>query len=175
MLSGCTGRATTKSRKREGKAMDLGQFSEVLKQSPNQTFRIEIPTGKLLPQHFHVTEVAKVTRDFVDCGGVRRSEAICVLQTLVASDFDHRLSTTKFSGILEKSAILELENCMEVDVEVQGTTIEMYRVKSAEPRDGQLVIKLQNKQTACLAPDKCGLDIVSLNDQSCRSGQSNCC
>ena len=155
--------------------MDLGQFSEVLKQSPNQTFRIEIPTGKLLPQHFHVTEVGKLTKDFVDCGGVRRSEATCVLQTLVASDFDHRLSTTKFSGILEKSALLELDNCLEVDVEVQGTTIEMYRIESAEPRDGQLVIKLQNKQTACLAPDKCGLDIVSLNGQSCCSGQSNCC
>jgi hypothetical protein len=155
--------------------MNLGQFSEVLKKSPNQTFRIEVPSGKLLPQHFHVTEVGKVTKDFVDCGGVRRSAATCVLQTLVGSDFDHRLSTTKFSGILEKSSLLEMDNGIEVDIEVQGATIEIYHIESAEPRDGQLVIKLQNKQTACLAPDKCGLEIVSPNDQTCCGGQSNCC
>ncbi len=155
--------------------MKLGQFREVLEKSPNQTFRIEIPSGMLLPHHFHVTEVGKVTKDFVDCGGVRRSGQTCVLQTLVANDFDHRLSTTKFSGILEKCSILEMDENSEVNVEVQGATIEMYCVESAEPRDGQLVVKLQNKRTACLAPDKCGLEIVSSDNQSCCGGQSNCC
>jgi hypothetical protein len=155
--------------------MKLGEFIDVLRQSPSQTFRVEMPTGRLLPEHFHVTEVGKLTKDFVDCGGVRRSEQTCVLQTLVASDLDHRLSTTKLSDILSKSSILNLEDSLQVDLEVQGTTIEIYRLQSAEQRDGQLLVTLQNKQTACLAPDKCGLDILPLNSEGCCSGKSNCC
>ncbi|HMO13137.1 MAG TPA: DUF6428 family protein [Pirellulaceae bacterium] len=155
--------------------MNLGELREKLHKSPNQTLRIEIPSGKLLPEHFHVTEVGKVTKDFVDCGGVQRCEQTCVLQTLVANDVDHRLSTSKFSDILEKSSTLELNNTKEVDVEVQGATIEVYRIKSATSSDGQLVLKLQNKQTACLAPNKCGLEIVSSAAQSCCGGHSSCC
>jgi|GEM_PF-4267380 len=64
---------------------------------------------------------------------------------------------------------------IEVDVEVQGATIEIYRVASAEKRDGQLVFKMAAKQTACLAPDKCGLDVVTKDDKSCCGSQSNCC
>lgn len=155
--------------------MNLVEFINVLRQSPNQTFRVEMPSGRLLPEHFHVTEVGKLTKDFVDCGGIRRSEQTCVLQTLVASDSDHRLSTTKLSGILEKSSILNLEDSLQVDLEVQGSTIEIYRLQSAEQRDGELLLKLRNKQTACLAPDKCGLDILPINSDGCCGGNSNCC
>jgi len=155
--------------------MNLGEFIDVLRQSPNQTFRVEMPSGRLLPEHFHVTEVGKLTKDFVDCGGIRRSEQTCVLQTLVASDSDHRLSTTKLSDILVKSSILNLEDILQVDLEVQGATIEIYRLESAEQRDGELLITLQNKQTACLAPDKCGLDIVTFNSDGCCGENSNCC
>lgn len=122
-----------------------------------------------------MTEVGKVTKDFVDCGGVRRMEQTCVLQTLVASDVDHRLSTSKLSGILDKSTTLGLEDTMEVDVEVQGSTIEIYRIHTASTREGILVLTLTNKETACLAPDRCGLDVVTLGGKSCCSSQSDCC
>ena len=155
--------------------MNIGQLSQVLRESSGSSFHIEMPSGTLLPEHFHVTEVGRVTKDFVDCGGVRRTEQTCVLQTLVANDFDHRLSPDKLSMILEKSAALGLDESLEVDVEVQGTTIEIYRIGMAETRDGLLLLKLQSKETACLAPDKCGLEVVTLGGKSGCSGQSGCC
>ena len=142
--------------------MNLGQLSQLLREYPGSSFRMELPSGTLLPDHFHVTEVGKVTKDFVDCGGVRRIEQTCVLQTLVANDVEHRLSTSKLAGILAKSSMLGLEDGMEVDVEVQGNTIEYYRIARANTRDGKVVLTLQNKQTACLAPDTCGLEVVTL-------------
>jgi hypothetical protein len=155
--------------------MKLGQLNQSLRGYPGSSFRIEMPSGVLLPAHFHVTEVGKVTKDFVDCGGVRRLEQTCVMQTLVANDFDHRLSTDKLSMILDKSAALGLDENLEVDIEVQGTTIEIYRIGTTESRDGYLVLKLANKETACLAPDQCGLGVVTLGGKSSCSGQSGCC
>jgi len=155
--------------------MNFEQLRRALQHSPGSAFCMELPTGDRLPNHFHVTEVGKVTKDFVDCGGVRRLEQTCVLQTLVANDFDHRLSTDKLSMILDKSAALGLKESLEVDVEIQGTTSEIYRVGTVESRDGHLVLKLQNKETACLAPDQCGLEVVMLGGKSGCSGQSGCC
>lgn len=155
--------------------MNLGQLTQVLRESPRPSFRFEMPSGTLLPEHFHVTEVGKVTKDFVDCGGVLRKEQTCVLQTLVANDVEHRLSTSKLAGILAKGSMLGLEDTMEVDVEVQGNTIEYYRIAAAHTRDGQLVLILQNKETACLAPDTCGLEVVTLGSKSRCSGQTDCC
>ncbi|MFN9716149.1 MAG: DUF6428 family protein [Planctomycetota bacterium] len=143
--------------------MNLGQLSRFLKESLSPSVRIEMPSGTGLPAHFHVTEVGKVTKEFVDCGGVRRLEQTCVLQTLVADDFDHRLSTAKLSDILDKGAALGLQADMEVDVEVQGNTIEIYRIAATDNRDGQPILTLRSKATACLAPDSCGLDVVQLS------------
>lgn len=124
--------------------MNLGQLTQALRESRRPSFRIEMPSGTWLPEHFHVTEVGTVTKDFVDCGGVRRLEQTCMLQTLVAHDFDHRLSTDKLSMILEKSAAQGHDESLEVDVEVQGTTIEIDRIDAAETRDGHLLLKLEN-------------------------------
>lgn len=155
--------------------MNVGQLSKILRESPSPAIRIVMPSGVSLPEHFHVTEVGKVTKDFVDCGGVRRLDQTCVLQTLVADDVEHRLSTGKLHGILAKGSILGLEDNTEVDVEIQGSTIEMFRIASAEDRDGYLCFRLENKQTACLAPDRCGLELVSLNRKSSCGPQSKCC
>ena len=29
----------------------------------------QLPNGSLVPSHFHVTEVGKVSKHFIDCGG----------------------------------------------------------------------------------------------------------
>jgi hypothetical protein len=123
---------------------------------------IELPSGSCLPAHFHITEVGKVTKDFIDCGGIHRLDQTCVLQTLVATDVDHRLTPTKLLKILELSGPLGLADDLAVDVEIQGQTVELYRLHAVENRSGTLILKLQNKQTACLAPDRCGIELVSL-------------
>ena len=38
------------------------------------TIAFQLPNGDLVPNHFHVTEVGKITKHFIDCGGTVRNE-----------------------------------------------------------------------------------------------------
>jgi hypothetical protein len=76
----------------------------VLTQNPAAPLHLMRPDGAFVPAHFHVTEVGRVQKDFIDCGGTVRSSTMCVLQVWVADDTDHRLDTTKLAGILRLAA-----------------------------------------------------------------------
>ena len=117
--------------------------------------RWALPDGSLVPAHAHVTEVALMTRRFVDCGGTHRMERRIQLQLWVANDVDHRLDPSKLMRIIrETEAWMEWDN-NEVEIEYQGKTIERYGVEIMEG-----VLALQPLQTNCLAQDRCGLPIL---------------
>jgi hypothetical protein len=117
--------------------------------------RWALPDGSLVPAHAHVTEVALMTRRFVDCGGTHRMERRIQLQLWVANDVDHRLEPTKLLRIIrETEAWMEWDN-HEVEIEYQGKTIERYGVEIMEG-----VLALQPLQTNCLAQDRCGLPML---------------
>jgi hypothetical protein len=117
--------------------------------------RWALPDGSLVPAHAHVTEVALMTRRFVDCGGTHRMERRIQLQLWVANDVDHRLEPPKLLRIIrETEAWMEWDN-HEVEIEYQGKTIERYGVEIMEG-----VLALQPLQTNCLAQDRCGLPIL---------------
>ncbi len=144
--------------------MNLEQFHQTLKQNPGAELLFRFSNGNMLAPHFHVTEVGKVTKDFVDCGGTRRTSECCMLQTLVADDIDHRISSDKLAGIIEKTDVLGLEGWFDVEAEVQTETIGIYSLASVAADNGKLVFELASKSTACLAPDKCGLDVIPISD-----------
>lgn len=143
--------------------MNLQNLKTALAENPDQPIAIKFADGSSLAPHFHITEIGKVTKDFVDCGGTRRQTQSCMLQTLVADDTDHRLVTTKLAGITQMSDVLELDGSVEVEAEVQTDTIAIYSVESAGPENGTFVFKLAAKNTACLAPDKCGIEAVPIS------------
>lgn len=149
--------------------MNLQEFKQALLQHLDHQVAIQFDNGMRIAPHFHVTEIGKVTKDFVDCGGTRRMTVSCVLQTLVADDVDHRLTSDKLAGIIEKAAVLDLADDLPVEVELQTDTIGVYAFNGAIAQDGIVVFSVQTKQTACLAPDKCGLDSLPI------AGQTNCC
>ncbi len=155
--------------------MNLQHFSAQLAEAGNRQLRLQLPSGEYVPAHFHVTEVGKVTKDFVDCGGVRRSEQTCVLQTLVANDVDHRLTCDKLRRILDLTRSLELSAENPIDFEVQGNTVQIYSLDQCQLSDSDLTLSLAAKQTACLAPDQCGIDsaLPTLGNSCC--GDSGCC
>lgn len=126
--------------------------------------RWALPDGSLVPAHAHVTEVALMTRRFVDCGGTHRMERRIQLQLWVANDVDHRLEPTKLLRIIrETEAWMEWDN-HEVEIEYQGKTIERYGVEIMEG-----VLKLQPLQTNCLAQDRCGLPMLEETSNSTRT------
>lgn len=157
--------------------MKLSQVKALLPTLDNVAFKLE--NGTFVPDHFHVTEVGMVTKNFIDCGGTIRNEKTVNFQLWNANDFDHRLKPTKLLNIIQLSEEkLGIEDA-EIEVEYQSETIGKYALAF----DGTNFI-LQNKTTACLAQDACGipsekakknLSELSVNkNASCTTG-GGCC
>jgi hypothetical protein len=144
--------------------MTLYQLKEKLQQQSSLAF--ELPDGSLVPNHFHVTEVGKVTKHFIDCGGVIRKEEVVNLQLWEADDYDHRLHPEKMLQILTLSEKAFNLQDHEIEVEYQGTTIQKFKL---DLKGNNFL--LTQKQPACLAQDACGIPEVK---EDCAPG-SGCC
>lgn len=156
--------------------MKLSEIKEVLKTV--ETVNFQLPNGTFVPEHFHVTEVGMITKNFIDCGGTVRNEKVVNFQLWDANDFEHRLKPQKLNHIIELSEkVLGIED-LEIEVEFQAETIGKYDL-GFNGKDFLLLAK----QTACLAQDQCGIPKekmkVSLKDlqeqTSCCSPNSGCC
>ena len=89
----------------------------------------QLPNGHLVPKHFHVTEVGKVTKDYIDCGGKVRNEAVVSFQLWEENDYDHRLHPDKLLNIIEMSEKIFHFEDLEIEVEYQGKeTIGKYNL-----------------------------------------------
>lgn len=152
--------------------MKLSAFKAALDQHPDGNLAILLPSGNSVPAHFHITEVGRTEKDFVDCGGKTRHLAFASLQVWVADDTDHRLPAGKLSTIIEKAACLLGNDDPEMQVECQEGTIGLFSVEGSNLSNGSLVFTLANKQTACLALEVCIPD--SKEEESCCGG-SSCC
>ena len=149
--------------------MKLSEFKEALNAMDKLEFKLE--NGEIIPPHFHVTEVGKLSRYFIDCGGTVRENSVINFQLYVADDVDHRLEPKKLKGIVRKSErVLELDD-LEIEVEYQDKTIGKY---SLELDNGSFV--LNSTKTDCLAKDSCGIKEPApiLESSSCCGG-SSCC
>ncbi len=156
--------------------MKLSAFKEKLKGLEQISF--VLPTGELVPTHFHVTEVGSVTKHFIDCGGTVRNEKRVNFQLWEANDYDHRLHPEKLISIIELSEKQLGLSDEEIEVEYQGATIGKYGM---DVRGDEFM--LTSLTTDCLAKDKCGIPPeklkVSLSDlnkkeSACVPG-SGCC
>ena len=47
--------------------MNIIEFKNELENAKELHF--EMPDGSLIPSYFHITEVGKITKHFIDCGG----------------------------------------------------------------------------------------------------------
>ena len=129
--------------------MKLSEIKNILKTA--ETVNFQLPNGSFVPEHFHVTEVGLITKNFIDCGGVVRKETVVNFQLWDANDFEHRLKPQKLIHIIELSEkVLGIED-FEIEVEYQDTTIGKYDLGF----NGK-GFELLNKKTACLAQDQCG-------------------
>lgn len=135
----------------------LADLSTALREQEPNSIRIVLPDGEAVPSHFHVTEVGRVQKDFIDCGGTRRTSLSGQLQLLVATDFDHRLSAEKLLKILEMSEPILGSDPLPLTVEYGQKVAVVYAVSNLAVEDSVLQIQLGVPQTGCLAPDRCGL------------------
>lgn len=133
--------------------MKLSEIKQHLANAKSVNFKLE--DGTMVPEHFHVTEVGIITKDFIDCGGVVRHEKVANFQLWNAEDYEHRLKAGKLLDIIGLSEkVLGMED-LEIEVEYQSQTIGKYDLGF----DGTDFLLL-SKQTACLAPRACGVPEV---------------
>lgn len=157
--------------------MKLSEIKKLLPALENVEFQLE--NGTFVPEHFHVTEVGQITKNFIDCGGVIRNEKTVNFQLWNADDYEHRLKPGKLLHIINLSEEkLDIQDG-EIEVEYQSDTIGKYDLDF----NGKNFI-LKNKTTACLAQDACGipsgkqkrnLSELTANSSSCCAPGSGCC
>ncbi|RWU10724.1 DUF6428 family protein [Pedobacter chitinilyticus] len=143
--------------------MKLSQIKAILPTLSNVEF--QLADGTFVPEHFHVTEVGQISKNFIDCGGVIRHEKTVNFQLWNADDYEHRLKPGKLLHIIQLSEEkLGIED-VEIEVEYQSSTIGKYDLDF----NGKTFV-LKNKTTACLAQDGCGIPLPTL-----KVTQSACC
>jgi hypothetical protein len=135
--------------------MKLSEFKNILAHNPTAQLRFLLPNGEFAPAHVHVTEVARIDKRFIDCGGTLRTDTLCRLQTWFSDDVDHRLTAGKLLKILAKAESILLTDDLDVDVEHEVGFISQFPLVSAETRQSAIILHLGVRHTACLAEDKC--------------------
>ena len=157
--------------------MKLSEVKDLLPMLENVEFQLQ--NGTFVPEHFHVTEVGMITKNFIDCGGVIRNEQVVNFQLWNADDFEHRLKPGKLLNIIQLSEEKLGIGNFEIEVEYQSETIGKYDLDF----NGKNFV-LRNKTTACLAQDACGIpsekqkislkELTATSANSCTPG-SGCC
>lgn len=137
--------------------MNVREFRAVLEANPGVKMHFMLPDQSFVPAHYHITEIGRVQKDFIDCGGTVRSLTSCLLQIWVATDVDHRLETTKLAKIMEIAHPLLTSDDLAVEVEYEDAVVSQYPLGSAEVTPSGILFYLGTKHTACLAPEKCGV------------------
>ena len=129
-----------------------------------------LPDGGRVPAHAHVTEVGRIDRHFIDCGGTVRRSSFCCLQVWVADDVDHRLTAGKLADIIGRAAAIEVSD-LEVEIEYEDGFISQFPVVEARLDGSALVLALGTKHTDCLAKELC---LPAESGGECCAG-SGCC
>ncbi len=135
--------------------MKLHELKTVLAQNPAALVRFQLPSGDFAPAHVHVTEVARMDKRFIDCGGTLRTDTLCRLQTWSADDVKHRLTADKLAKIFAKAESVLLTDDLDVDVEHEVGYITQFPLGSVTVANNEVIFHLTERHTACLAMDKC--------------------
>lgn len=146
--------------------MVVQQLIAQLESNPQSPVRFVLPAGNLIPPHFHVTEVGRVEKNFIDCGGTIRQTISCLMQVWTANDYDHRLVSGKLAKILRLAIPILKSEDLPVEVEYGNDVASVYFLSDIQIVGNEVRLLLVGKQTDCLARDKCGVG-------GC--GTSGCC
>lgn len=152
--------------------MTLREFRSLLARHPGKAFQLRLPDGGSVPECFHITEVGRVRKTFIDCGGQMHDEETCLLQAWLGGDEDHRLATGKLSGIINKAMSFLPDEDVPVEIEYEDAVISQYRVPEAVVTDTAVVLNLTHKHTDCLAKEACGIPERAESGCGCGPG---CC
>lgn len=153
--------------------LTLRNFRSLLADHPGKSFQLRLPDGNAVPESFHITEVGRVQKTFLDCGGRMHEQESCLLQAWLGGDEDHRLATGKLARIMDKARAFLPDEDIPLEIEYEHGLISQYRVSEARVTPAAVVLQLEGKHTDCLARETCGVaDTASTAGCGCATG---CC
>ncbi len=154
--------------------MHTSTFHHHLTAHPAATLVFVLPSGAEIPAHAHITEVGRVEKRFLDCGGTVRRTVTTNLQAWVDADTEHRFLAGKLAAVLDRAAPLFTgpDEDPAVEIEYEADVLSQYPVETAAFTEGRLVFHLGAKHTDCLARDICLPPSPTVD--SC-AGTTGCC
>ena len=147
--------------------MKTDEFKTLLDRNPKSKLRFILPSGETIPDHFHLTEVGRIEKSFIDCGGTKRSSVTCQLQLWTADDVEHRLDAEKLLRVMNMADPILKSNALPIEVEYGQDVASIYTIGNVVSLFGSIQITLLGKQTDCLAKEKCGIE--------CSNDAKACC
>lgn len=133
----------------------ISELKSTLTAAPGLPLTVVWTDGEPIEAHFHVTEVGRVQRDFVDCGGTVRQSVTCLLQTWVGEDVDHRITAGKLLKAFEHAAPVLRGEDLPVELEYETCNVVQLVIASIRQEADRFVIQLGSKHTDCLAKELC--------------------
>jgi hypothetical protein len=135
--------------------ISISALKAALAAAPSLPLTVLWTDGEAIEPHFHVTEVGRVQKDFVDCGGTVRRLVTCLLQTWVGEDIDHRITAGKLLKAFEHAAPVLCGEDLPVELEYETCNVVQLVVASVHQEADRLVLQLGSKHTDCLAKELC--------------------
>ena len=151
--------------------LNISELRAALTAAPALPLTVIWPDGEPIEAHFHVTEVGRVQKDFVDCGGTVRRVVTCLLQTWVGEDTEHRITAEKLLKAFDYAAPVLGGEDLPVELEYEACNVVQLRVVAVERTAESLIVRLARKHTDCLAKEQC---IPGTATDTCKPG-SGCC
>lgn len=138
-----------------GAGIKVSALKAALAAAPDLPITVVWTDGDPIEPHFHVTEVGRVQKDFVDCGGTVRRLVTCLLQTWVGDDTDHRITGGKLLKAFAHAAPVLGTEDLPVELEYETCNVVQLVVASVRQEPNRLVLQLGSKHTDCLAKEIC--------------------
>lgn len=135
--------------------LTVAALKAVLHQAPDAVVSLIWPDGEPIEAHVHVTEIGRIQKDFVDCGGTVRQQLTCLLQLWSGEDTEHRLTGRRLLTAFSHAARILTDDTLPCEVEYEACNVVQLVVASAVVEDGTIVLRLGSKHTDCLAKDVC--------------------
>ncbi|MEO7412860.1 MAG: DUF6428 family protein [Opitutaceae bacterium] len=151
-------------------AITVLALKSALAAAPELPLTVLWPDGDPIEAHFHVTEVGRVQKDFIDCGGTVRRSVTCLLQTWVGEDTDHRITAGNLLKAFAHAAPVLGADDLPVELEYEACNVLQFTVASVERTADRLLIRLGGKHTDCLAKELCGTKSHGNSDAACGAG-----
>jgi hypothetical protein len=133
----------------------LSLLKAALGTAPQLPLTVVWTDGEAIEPHFHVTEVGRVQRDFVDCGGTVRRTVSCLLQTWVGEDTDHRITAGKLLKAFAHAAPVLGSEDLPVEFEYETCNVVQVVLADVRREEGRFLLQLGSKHTDCLAKESC--------------------